>query len=160
VLDDLPVLVESKDVDDLAAALAEDGYGPGEQAVGHNEVAFGDDTPDVDVRSGLDRRDAGTAAVRQTQVTLVEGRASCGVTDLLAGIRSEELERQLEWMLDNDTTTKNDRAHTRTNDRRTPFNSVDKPASTAPASRPASRHQLSRARRAGPRRCLVFSTPS
>src|SRR5207247_3068153 len=62
-------------------------------------------------RSNLRRRDAGPTAVGQPEVTLVERGWSRVVKGVIARIRLEELQRQLEWMTDLDTTTKNDRAH-------------------------------------------------
>ena len=54
-------------------------------------------------------RDAGSAAVRQPQVTLAERSWFRGIVGFIARIRLEELERKLQWILDRDTTTKNDR---------------------------------------------------
>jgi hypothetical protein len=67
----------------------------------------------IENRGNLGRRDAGTAAVRQPQIALVERRRARGIVGLVAGIRLEELERQLEWILELDPTAKNDRANTR-----------------------------------------------
>jgi hypothetical protein len=59
-------------------------------------------------RCDLRRGDAGTAAVGQPEVTLVEGRGFRGVVGIEARIGLEELERQLECVLDLDATAKSD----------------------------------------------------
>jgi hypothetical protein len=59
-------------------------------------------------RRYLGRRDPRTAAVRQPEIALIERRRSRGIVGLVAGIRPKELERQLEGILDLDTTAKND----------------------------------------------------
>jgi hypothetical protein len=67
----------------------------------------------IENRGNLGRRDAGTAAVGQPQVALIEGHGARGIVGLVAGIGLEELERQLEWILELNTTSKNDRIDTR-----------------------------------------------
>ena len=69
--------------------------------------------PAFENRCDLGRRDAGTAAVRQPQVTLVERCDSRKAVGRVARIRLEELERQLERTLDLDTATKSDRGRDR-----------------------------------------------
>ena len=71
MLDDLAVCVEPEDVDDLATARAEDSLRSraADDAVRHDEVALGDDPPDVDVQvrerrlEALEERDERIEAV-------------------------------------------------------------------------------------------------
>ena len=75
MLDDLPVLVETEDVHDLAVELTKDRRAA-QDAVRHDQVALGDHPTDVDVdvREGrseaLDEGDERVEAVRRERVVL------------------------------------------------------------------------------------------